>query len=302
MDSSQAPETPILVALLDDSEVQNSHSKLRTEISELGGVMEVWNRIGENSLFEDEIKTEKLLQAHQKIEMWANSGYRTLSFLDADYPGQLRSIHEMPLLLWTQGLLQSDNRAVSVVGTRKPEPWALNYVDLLVRGLSGKGISIISGLAEGIDTRAHQAALQSGIRTVAILGNGLDTSYPKSNMQLQQEISKSGLLISQFKPNFKPTQFSFPMRNAIMSGYSSVSVIVQAGENSGTRIQGRVAVGHGRSVILSSQVARSTQWGAQLAEKPGVFVAKNVDEAIELAEFHSSRVPETLSALFSQLI
>ena len=87
-----------------------------------------------------------------------------------------------------------------------------------------------------------------------------------------------------------------------MSGYSSVSVIVQAGENSGTRIQGRVAVGHGRSVILSSQVARSTQWGAQLAEKPGVFVAKNVDEAIELAEFHSSRVPETLSALFSQLI
>lgn len=268
----------------------------------MGGIYSVWESQGEASLFVDELQNELLSRAEVLLDLWSRKGYRVTSYLDQSYPDQLRSIHEMPLVIWTKGELTPDNHAVSVVGTRNPDKWALQYVDALVAGLATQNITIVSGLAEGIDTKAHEAALKRNLRTVAILGNGLDTTYPKSNIFLQQQIASSGLLLSQFWPDFKPTRYSFPMRNATMSGYSSVSVIIQASEHSGTRIQGRVAVGHGRSVILSSQVATSTEWGTMLREKPGVFVARDVDDAIELAIRYSTRVPNELSALLPQLV
>ena len=275
---------------------------LQTQISEMGGISNVWESQHDDSLFADELRKEELGQTVALLKLWREKGYEVTSYLDRHYPDQLRSIHEMPLVIWTQGKLTPDTHAVSVVGTRNPDQWALQYVDALVEGLSTQDITIVSGLAEGIDTRAHEAALRRELRTVAILGNGLDTTYPKNNLHLREQIADSGLLLSQFKPDFSPTKYSFPMRNATMSGYSSVSVIIQAREHSGTRIQGRVAVGHGRSVILSSQVAKCTEWGAALSEKPGVFVARDVDNAIELAIRYSSRVPDELSALIPQLV
>lgn len=291
-----------LIAMLGLPDTKFSPFELRTQIGEMGGIFNVWESQGEPSLFVDDLRKEELSRTETLLNLWKQKGYQVTSYLDQRYPDQLRSIHEMPLVIWTQGKFIPDTHAVSVVGTRNPDKWALQYVDSLVNGLAAHGITIVSGLAEGIDTRAHEAALRRDLRTVAILGNGLDATYPKSNIRLQQQIAGSGLLLSQFRPDFKPTRYSFPMRNATMSGYSSVSVIIQAGEHSGTRIQGRVAVGHGRSVILSSQVATSTEWGAALREKPGVFVARDVDDAIELAIRYSTRVPDELSALLPQLV
>jgi len=302
MGTLKGQELVYLIAMLGLPDTKSSPFDLRTQIGEMGGISNVWESQGEASLFVDELRNEELRRTEALLALWKQQGYEVTSYLDQRYPDQLRSIHEMPLVIWTKGKLISDKNAVSVVGTRNPDKWALQYVDALVDGIASQNITIVSGLAEGIDTRAHEAALKRELRTVAILGNGLDTTYPKSNVLLQEQIADSGLLLSQFKPDFKPTKYSFPMRNATMSGYSSVSVIIQAGEHSGTRIQGRVAVGHGRSVILSSQVAKSTEWGAALTEKPGVFVARNVDEAIELAIRYSTRVPDELSALLPQLV
>lgn len=302
MSTVKGQELIYLIAMLGLPDAKFSPFELRAQISEMGGVTNAWENQGEASLFVDELQQELLCRTAAKLDLWERKGYQVTSYLDQQYPEQLRSIHEMPLVVWTKGKLVPDKLAVSVVGTRSPDKWALQYVDALVDGLASQNITIVSGLAEGIDTRAHQAALRRNLRTVAILGNGLETVYPKSNASLQQEIANSGLLLTQFQPEFKPTRYSFPMRNATMSGYSSVSVIIQAGEHSGTRIQGRVAVGHGRSVILSHQVATSTQWGAALTEKPGVFVASDVDDAIELAIRYSTRIPDELSALLPQLV
>jgi DNA processing protein len=286
-----------LIAMLGDPGSKFSPFDLRSQISEMGGVTNVWESQGEASLFVDELQEELLRRSAIQLDLWKRKGYLVTSYLDERYPEQLRSIHEMPLVVWTKGKLIPDKHAVSIVGTRNPDKWALQYVDALVDGLTTQNVTVVSGLAEGIDTRAHQAALERDLRTVAILGNGLETAYPTSNASLQQQIVNSGLLLTQFRPDFKPTRYSFPMRNATMSGYSNASVIIQAGENSGTRIQGRVAVGHGRCVILSHQVATSTNWGAALQEKPGVFVARDVEDAIELALRYSTRIPTELSAL-----
>lgn len=302
MGTLNGQEILYLIAMLGFPDTKLSPFDLRTQISEMGGASNVWESQHDGSLFADDLRKEELGHTVTLLKLWREKGYEVTSYLDRHYPDQLRSIHEMPLVIWTQGKLLSDTHAASVVGTRNPDRWALQYVDALVEGLATQDITIVSGLAEGIDTRAHEAAIRRGLRTVAILGNGLDTTYPKSNLRLREQIADSGLLLSQFKPDFKPTRYSFPMRNATMSGYSSVSVIIQAGEHSGTRIQGRVAVGHGRSVILSSQVAASTEWGAALREKPGVFVARDVDDAIELAIRYSTRIPDELSALIPQLV
>jgi DNA processing protein len=146
------------------------------------------------------------------------------------------------------------------------------------RLLVSKGLTVIAGLAAGIDTAAHRAALDGGGRTVAFLGTGITQSYPASNRTLQNEIAERGLLLSQFYPDAPPTKQSFPMRNATMSGYGLATIVIEAGEHSGTRIQARLAGEHGRSVILTDRVAGTTTWGAALAERPNVYVVSSTSE------------------------
>lgn len=125
---------------------------------------------------------------------------------------------------------------------------------------------MVSGLAHGVDGSAHEAALNAGGRTVAVLGNGLNRVYPREHAGLQSEIAQRGLLISQFLPDSSPTRQSFPQRNIVMSAYSSMTVIVEASEKSGTRIQADAAVKHGRPLILTRQVVQSTSWGRRYAD------------------------------------
>jgi DNA processing protein len=144
--------------------------------------------------------------------------------------------------------------------------------------LVSQGLTVIAGLAAGIDTAAHRAALDGGGRTVAFLGTGITQSYPASNRTLQSEIAERGLLVSQVYPDAPPTKQSFPMRNATMSGYGLATIVIEAGEHSGTRIQARVAGEHGRPVILTDRVAATTTWGTALAERPNVYVVSSTAE------------------------
>jgi DNA processing protein len=258
--------------------------------------------LAELTLFPEPSLLSELEIAAADLAGWNERGYTTIAFTQENYPVQLREVHEMPPIIWTRGHLCARDRGVSIVGTRKPTEWALRFTERVATGLVEVGITVVSGLASGVDTQAHKSALDAGGRTVAVLGCGLDHAYPPENIGLQERIAMKGLLLSQFTPDMGPRSQSFPMRNAVMSGYSRVTVIVEAGEHSGTRIQGRVAVAHGRAVILTSYVAEQTRWGAALANCPGVYVATTSDEALQLAIAMSDPLPDTPDALLHQLL
>lgn len=142
------------------------------------------------------------------------------------------------------------------------------------------GITVISGLAAGIDTAAHHAALDAGGRTVAVLGTGIHRVYPAANRALQQRIASEGMVLSQFWPDAAADKKSFPLRNATMSGYGRATLVVEAGETSGARIQARVGVEHGRAVILRDHMVRTNEWAKALRHRPGVHVVSGVDEVL----------------------
>ncbi|GAA3754215.1 hypothetical protein GCM10022225_43750 [Plantactinospora mayteni] len=160
----------------------------------------------------------------------------------------------------------------------------------MATSLAERGVTVASGLAKGIDTAAHSAALDAGGRTVAVIGTGIRRYYPAANRQLQDQITEVGLVISQFWPDAQPTKQSFPMRNAVMSGYAVATVVVEAGETSGARIQARLALQHGRPVVLTSQVMRC-DWAKTFAENPGVYVVHGTVELLEAIEDILSHQP-----------
>jgi DNA processing protein len=163
--------------------------------------------------------------------------------------------------------------AVSVVGSRKASDHGLEIASNVARELVSRGVTVVAGLALGIDTAAHRAALAAGGRTVAIIGTGINKIYPAANGDLHKEIASRGLLLSQFWPDAPPQKHNFLMRNATMSGYGMATVVVEAGEHSGARAQARMAVEHGRPVILTDLVVKHNEWAQALVGRPGVHVA-----------------------------
>lgn len=297
LQNDQDEELVHLIALLQNIKTNESYLNIVERIGLAGSAVQAWQGPDFEALFSLQRDHNQLAQAHDSLTKWRLQGYGVHHFYSDTFPAQLREIHEMPLIVWTYGSLAPDKRAVSVVGTRKPSSWALKFVDDVVAGLVEREITIVSGLALGIDTRAHEKSLEIGGRTVAVLGNGLDHAYPPANAMLQEQIASHGLLLSQFSPEMHPTRKTFPMRNAVMSGFSRVSLIVEASEHSGTRIQGRVAVAHGRAVILTHDVVSSTQWGSELQSQPGVHVVNSASEAVELAELLSDPLPKSIRPL-----
>ena len=166
--------------------------------------------------------------------------------------------------------------------------------------LVSMNVTVVAGLAAGIDTAAHEATLGKGGRTVAVLGTGINRHYPADNRELQTRIAREGLLLSQFWPDAPPQKQNFPMRNAVMSGYGIATVVVEAGEYSGARIQARMAVHHGRPVILTDLVVDSTEWGKKLLGRPEVHVVSSISEVTTVVRELIER-PKQLGAVLSQI-
>jgi DNA processing protein len=156
----------------------------------------------------------------------------------------------------------------------------LTWASEVSAALVSAGVTVVSGLAAGIDTAAHHAALDAGGRTVAVLGTGINHVHPAANRELQERIAGEGLVLSQFWPDAAANKKSFPLRNATMSGYGRATIVVEAGETSGARIQARVGVEHGRAVILRDHVVRENDWAKALQSRPGVYVVSGVDEVL----------------------
>jgi DNA processing protein len=227
------------------------------------------------ALFEEErglLAETELAPWLAEIERWAASGYQLLTLLDDDYPGNLRAVHDRPLLLFIAGsMTPADRRSVAVIGSRTASPGGREIARRIVEQCVAMNFTVVSGLAAGIDRVAHTATLAAGGRTLAVIGTGLEHAYPPENGELQAELAARGAVISQFWPDAVPTRRSFPMRNAVMSGITLASVIVEASEHSGTRTQARAALAHGRPVIIWENMLNQT-WARELTELPGVHV------------------------------
>jgi DNA processing protein len=186
-------------------------------------------------------------------------------------------------MIFVRGKVVRDDIGVCLVGSRDASDKGLRFAVDAATSLVQEGVTVVSGLAKGIDTAAHTTALENGGRTVAVIGTGVDKSYPPENAELQTRIADKGLVLSQFWPGSGPTRSSFPMRNATMSAYGQATVVVEAGERSGARIQARQATEHGRPLILTSSVVQSTKWGRDLAHSAGdIHVVRDVDEMLEV--------------------
>ena len=218
--------------------------------------------------------------AIEELRAWAKEGLSFTSVLDSDYPQQLLTIHQRPPFLIYRGLLQErDARGIAVVGTRHPSPRGIEQATAIATGLVERDTVVISGLAEGIDTAAHTGALRAGGRTVAVIGTGQRKYFPAKNQALQEAISKNHAIISQFWPDSPPTKTSFPMRNAVMSGYAAATVVIEAAFKSGARMQARLALQHGRPVFLMSSLLEHN-WAREYAARPGCAVVDSADEVL----------------------
>lgn len=209
-------------------------------------------------------------------------GTKLTTVLDDDYPLNLRSIFNAPPFLFYRGELQAheDARSVAVVGTRQASPDGLKRASKMARLLAEHRVTVLSGLARGIDMAAHEAALNAGGRTVAVLGSGLRKVYPPENAPLADRIAESGAVVSQFWPDSPPTQFSFPMRNITMSGMGQGTVVIEASATSGAKMQARLALEHGKKVFLIRDLVGKQKW-AQAYLKRGAIQVANVEQIID---------------------
>jgi DNA processing protein len=183
--------------------------------------------------------------AHQLFNKW-----NPISILDNDYPTSLLKIPDPPLIIYWKGdktLLSS--MKVSVIGSRFPSPYAQSKINLFLEPLTKLNITIVSGLAYGIDRMAHEFALTHHGPTIAVLGFGFNHIYPKEHLKYFQQISSEGLLISEYAPNVRAQKWHFPERNRIISGLSSATLIIEAAERSGTMITADQALEQGKEVF-----------------------------------------------------
>src|ERR1700761_605 len=195
-----------------------------------------------------------------------------LTFEDEDYPKQLREIFDPPPVLWALGDVKLLARpALAIVGTRHPTPYGTGMAEILARDLASHRMVILSGMARGVDTAAHKGARAAHGSTIAVWGTGIDVIYPKENKSLAENILVSGgAIVSEYRLGTFPAPQNFPKRNRILSGMSIGVLVVEAGENSGTRVTARCALEQDRDVFaVPGNVTTKNAWGPNTLIKQG---------------------------------
>jgi DNA processing protein len=212
-----------------------------------------------------------------------SAGVEVLTQDDPRFPVRLQEIPYRPLYLFIKGTLTpEDGLAVAIVGTRSATYYGLKACRRLVGALAARGVTVVSGLARGIDTAAHQATLEMSGRTLAVLGCGLDVVYPPENRKLYQEIPEHGALVSEFPLGTPPEARNFPIRNRIISGLSLGVVVIEAGVNSGTAITVRYALDQDREVFaVPGPIDSPTSLGPHRLIQEGAKLVQDVDDIIQ---------------------
>lgn len=212
-------------------------------------------------------------------------GFTVVRLQDEGYPTRLREISDPPAVLWRRGPLGLEGKAVAIVGSRTATPTGLVVARQLSRDLAERGYMIVSGLAAGIDGAAHQAALDAGGATVAVLGCGVDIAYPNRHRVLAAAIADSGCLVSEFAPGTLPQPWHFPKRNRIISGLSQAVIVVEASERSGSLITARMALEQGRDVLaVPGSVTSGCYRGCHALIRDGARLVETIKDVVEELE------------------
>ncbi|HEX6513345.1 MAG TPA: DNA-processing protein DprA [Chloroflexota bacterium] len=230
------------------------------------------------------------VQARQRLDPGAElakldrAGVAAISWDDdVRYPRLLRHIANPPVVLFAKGdLLPRDELAVAIVGTRQPSLYGRQVAEKLAGELAAKGVTIVSGLARGIDAEVHRAALAASGRTVAVLGSGLDVMYPREHAGLAREIARSGAVLSDYPLGSQPDAVHFPARNRIVSGLSLGTIVIEAGDTSGALITARFAGEQGRDVFaVPGSVFSKQSLGAHRLIQDGAKLVATVQDVLD---------------------
>lgn len=210
-------------------------------------------------------------------------GVRVVRYTDTSYPEFLREIGDSPPILYTLGEMREEDRfSIAVVGPRRPSDYGVRVTDMIAGELGTCGLTVVSGLARGIDTVAHKAALKRGGRSIAVLGSGLDVPYPPENAGLMKRIETDGCVISEFPLGTKPERENFPRRNRLISGLSLGVLVVEATGDSGALITARYALDQGREVFaVPGMITSAKSSGTNALIKQGARLVEKASDIIE---------------------
>jgi DNA processing protein len=222
-------------------------------------------------------------QAQEQIGLLEKHGGELLSFKDPKYPQHLLSIYDPPPFLFIKGEITEDDRnAVAMVGCRNPSTYGKRITESIARELTRKGITVVSGMARGIDSIGHTSALKEKGRTIAVFGSGLDVIYPPENKKLAERIASSGALLSEFPMGSKPDAPNFPRRNRLISGLSLGVVVVEAGAKSGALLTAGCALEQNREVFaIPGNLGSKTSEGTNGLIKQGAKLVTSVQDILE---------------------
>ncbi len=245
----------------------------RTELELAGATGPVAQSISSGCTFEDAVGQQERVRA---------AGADLLTIRDPRYPAQLKEIFDPPVVLFARGRAELlDSVMLAVVGTRRPTPYGLAVAERLGGDLARAGTTIVSGMARGIDTAAHKAALAAGGDTVAVLGCGVDVIYPAENRRLAAEIVEKGLILSEFPMGSAAFPQNFPIRNRVISGLSAGVLVVEGAQYSGSAITAKLAMDQGREVFaVPGNITSNASWGPNLLIKQGAKLVQDWNDVI----------------------
>lgn len=234
--------------------------------------------------------SQLLERARLVRETAERAGLHVVPWNDPLFPAALAPLTDLPPVLWYRGDLSvTAMPAAAIVGSRAATPVALETASRLGADLAAKGVTVVSGLARGVDSAAHRGALERG-HTIAVLGSGVDRVYPREHEELARRISESGLLVSEFPPGTPPLPFHFPMRNRLISGLSAGVVVIEASEKSGSLITAGCALEQGRDVMaVPGNVLNGRNRGGHALLRDGAKIVETADDVVDELGFQTAR-------------
>lgn len=266
--------------------------RINNLVKRFGGITEIF-RASQAELEEVELIGPKIASAiinrdrdktlKREIALAEKYGVKIMSYLDEDYPVNLKEIYDPPVVLYVRGeFTDEDIYSIGIVGSRHASRYGLQTAERLGCELAARGLTVVSGLARGIDAAGHKGALKARGRTIAVLGSGLANVYPAEHIRLADEISENGAVISEFPMECEPYKDNFPRRNRIISGLSLGVVVVEAAKNSGALITTDFALEQGRELFaVPGQARTATAAGTNMLLRHGARLVESADDVIE---------------------
>lgn len=236
-----------------------------------------------NGKIANAIRTFAFENLNKELELCRKSNIKVITLIDQEYPKHLKNIYGAPLCIYLKGEISLvDELSLAIVGSRRASFYGLSCAKEFSYSLAKLGVTIVSGLARGVDTEAHKGALKAQGRTIAVLGSGLNCIYPPENKRLAEDIANSGAVISEFPVDTKPLAMNFPRRNRIISGLSLGVIVVEAARNSGALITADFAIEQGRDVFaIPGKVDSQTSYGTNRLIKQGAKLTDCLEDIIE---------------------